>query len=173
MTGMVPEVSAQEAGMIRVVAGSGAEEGAAAAVAARLLGLTALAPDGVEAVDMADLGELGLSGYLREAYDVAEAALAGDAAALDALEGRVFLVFSAAFGGQGARLVPGPGVRVFGPYAEARAASALPVPAPREEPVQLAPPMQRSVAGPPLRVPLALLALVGLPVLALLIWWLS
>ena len=167
------EVPAGETGMIRIVTGSGGEAGDAAVVAARLLGVTALLPAGVEALDMPDLGGLGLAGYLREGHDVAPGALAGDGPALDALDGRVFLVFSAAFAGRAVRLAPLPGVRVFGPYAEPRAAGAVPVPPGPEEPVQLTPPKQPAVAARPLRVPLALLALVGLPVLALLIWWLS
>ena len=176
------EVPAGETGKIRIVTGGGAEPGGAepdeaaaeaAAEAARLLGLAALVPGEVESFVVADLGGLGLSGYLHEGYDVDPAALAADAAALDALEGRVSLVSPAAFGGKAARLAPLPGVRVLGPYTEARAAGAVAETPGREEPVVLVPAPLPAPGGAPLRVPLALLALVGLPVLALLIWWLS
>lgn len=162
-------VAAGETGLIRVVAPGPV----AAGDPSDLLGGPALAPKAVETVEMADLHGLGLSGYLAQGHDVAPEALDGDGPRLDALTGRVFLVFSAAFAGQAATLRPAPGVQVFGPYAEARADAARPVPPPREAPVVLAPPRQPAPPAHAPHLPLALLALVGLPVLALLIWWLT
>lgn len=163
-----------ETAQVRIVApGNLAASGAPAAAAARLLGLAGLVEGEVERLKLADLAGLGLAGYLSEGWDVPGAAMAADRARLEALRGEVFLVRSGAFGGRRAELAPLPGVEILGPYPEARAPGAVPLPPRPEEPAVLKPPPQPAPPPGTPRVPLALLALVSLPVLALLIWWLT
>lgn len=164
-----------EAGKLRIIApGTVAVSGAPPAVAAaRLLGLPDLAAGQVERLSLADMEGLGLSGYLAEGWDVPADALAPDRGRLDALQGVAFLVLSRAFEGKGAVLSPLPGVEVFGPYAEGRGLSALPMPPAPEEPVSLSPAPPPEPPHTAVRLPLALVALVGLPVLVILFWWLK
>lgn len=61
---------------------------------------------------------LGLSTYLREGYGIPEDALAGKAAALDALSGLTILIPSSAFGGREQRLDPNPALRFIGAFRE-------------------------------------------------------
>lgn len=167
------DVAAGETGRLRVVAAGpeGAGDGPAAVAVARLLGLDRVVAGDLVVLDMADLAGLGLTGYLEEGWDVDPAALAADGQALDGLKGRVFVLRSAAFGGHAVRLVPAPGVRIFGPYPEGQGARARTVPPRPEEPVVLVPP-QTPAAPAALRLPLALLVVIGLPLAVILFWWL-
>lgn len=94
-------IDANERGQLRVFALSdplAAQIGNSGSLdALRLaLGVDALAPEDVQIVQIRDLNELGLSGLLKEGYDVALSA--EQAARMDALEGTVALIRSPAFG---------------------------------------------------------------------------
>ncbi len=84
---------------------------------ARLLGLPAVNPAGVEVIDLADLAGVGLVRYLTEGDGIAEAALAADAAALTALQGWVLILRSQAVATP-TTLQPAPTLRLIGRYAE-------------------------------------------------------
>lgn len=89
------------------------------ALAADLLGHP-IAQGGAEVFPVADLSSIGLSGYLADGYAVPEDQLKAARAKLDALEGYVLLVFSAAFEGQAVALSPGPELTLIGTFGEAR-----------------------------------------------------
>ncbi len=89
-----------------------------AATAAPLLGLSALDPDHIEAFKADALGELGLADFLIGANGMDEASVAPDAEKLDALQGPVLLVFSAALPESETKLVPKPPLKLVGRYVE-------------------------------------------------------
>ena len=85
--------------------------------AQRLLGV----PVDVAQVDVFhsdDVEAIGLAAYLTQGNAVAETQIAADAAILDAYQGYVMTVRSAAFGGQAATLTPAPQLRLMGTYTE-------------------------------------------------------
>lgn len=83
---------------------------------AEALGAPALDPDQTELFPLSDLRGLGLSGYMREGLGIAEEEI--DASRLDALEGVVLVVRSAAFGGASATLTVQTPLRWIGTYRE-------------------------------------------------------
>lgn len=85
------------------------------------LGADRLDPDEVEVFPASDLKGLGLSGYLAEGLGVAEEQIARDTAILDALQGHVVVLRSAALGGEAQTLRPKPPLHLVGTYAEERA----------------------------------------------------
>jgi hypothetical protein len=85
-------------------------------VLAALLGVDTLAPGQVELFHSDDVAPIGLAAYLTEGSAVAEAAIAADRARLDALQGPLLIVHSAAFGGQAVTLHPDARLRLQGVY---------------------------------------------------------
>lgn len=81
------------------------------------LGVPHLDEQHVQILALSDLGELGLTGYMREGLGIETADLQANAARLDALEGHVAVVASAAFIGD-AVITPKPPVSLVGAYAE-------------------------------------------------------
>jgi len=82
----------------------------------QVLGVQGLDPKQIDVFPVSDLEELGLFGYLNEGCGVSEDQL--DRNALDAVEGWVLVLRSAAFAGKGATLKPDPRVRLIGLYTE-------------------------------------------------------
>lgn len=82
------------------------------------LGASVLVPERVQVFALSDLDGVGLHDYLLDGMGVDPAALAPDAAALDALEGHVLVLTSAALGGAMQTLHPRPPLRLVGTYAE-------------------------------------------------------
>ena len=72
----------------------------------------------VEVINSLVLEGLGLRNYLIQGYGVAEADLAGKAAALDALNGLIILIPSSAFMGLEQSLDPNPAIRFIGVFRE-------------------------------------------------------
>ena len=81
---------------------------------------------GVEHIDSAftelfhsdDIAAIGLCAYLTDGNGVAQNQVAADFARLAAVQGALLIVFSAAFGGQGATLHPDPRLTLIGTYTE-------------------------------------------------------
>ena len=86
-------------------------------------------PAQVEVVDTDTIKLIGLATYLTEANGLDEATVGPDAAMLDALNGRLLMVFRAALGDGGTRFDPKPPLRFIGHYAEPAAAPPMPMPA--------------------------------------------
>jgi len=86
------------------------------AVLAALLGVDHLAPGQVELFHSDDVAPIGLAAYLTEGTAVAEAQIAADRTRLDALEGPILIVLSAAFGGDAVTLHPDPRLTLIGMY---------------------------------------------------------
>jgi hypothetical protein len=82
------------------------------------LGATVLDTSRVQVFPLSDLEGVGLRDYLIDGMGVDPATLAPDAATLDALEGYVAVLPSAAFGGTAQTLHPRPPLRLLGTYAE-------------------------------------------------------
>lgn len=82
----------------------------------QVLGVEGLDPEQIDIFPVSDLEDLGLYGYLNEGCGVSEDQL--NRAALEAVEGWVMVVRSAAFGGRAATLAPDPGLRLIGLYTE-------------------------------------------------------
>ena len=82
------------------------------------LGASVLVRDRVQVFPLSDLDGVGLHDYLLDGMGVAPEALAPDAGALDALEGHVVILPSAALGGAAQTLHPRPPLRLVGTYAE-------------------------------------------------------
>ncbi|NUB44270.1 hypothetical protein GEU84_007740 [Fertoebacter nigrum] len=85
---------------------------------AALLGLDHLDPDFVELFHSDDIAAIGLAAYLAEGNGVAADQIAADQARLDAVQGPLLIVFSAAFAGQPATLRPDPRLTLIGAYAQ-------------------------------------------------------
>jgi hypothetical protein len=96
---------------------------------AAALGVHPLDPAQVEVVDTDTIKLIGLATYLTEANGLDEATVGPDAAMLDALKGRLLMVFRAALGDGGTRFDPKPPLRFIGHYAEPAAAPPMPMPA--------------------------------------------
>ncbi len=84
--------------------------------AEQVLGVTGLDPDQIDIFPVSDLEDLGLYGYLNEGCGVSGDQL--DRTALEAVEGWVMVLRSAAFGGHPATLTPDPRVQLIGLYTE-------------------------------------------------------
>lgn len=82
------------------------------------LGATSLDSDYVEVFPVKDLADLGLFGYLETGNGINPDQLAPDRQKLDALDGWVLCVYSAAFGGQAQQLSPGAKLTLIGTYSE-------------------------------------------------------
>lgn len=82
------------------------------------LGASVLVPERVQVFAISDLDGVGLHDYLLDGMGVDPVALAPDAAALDALDGHVVVLTSAALGGAMQTLHPRPPLRLVGTYAE-------------------------------------------------------
>jgi len=105
----VMHITAHETGVVRLFAleldQAEAKRFDAAALGAALGGADLDDPQ-VDIIDTDVLDELGLSGYLTDGMGVPEAEIAPLAARIDALDGWVVVVRSAAFGGQAVTLTP-------------------------------------------------------------------
>jgi hypothetical protein len=86
-----------------------------------LLGISALDADHWELFDLADLSGLGLESYLAEGHGIAEDDLAPMRWQLDALEGPVFILRSAAIAARPATLTPRPPLRWIATFGELKA----------------------------------------------------
>ena len=111
-------VKAGEHGVVRVFTTDLEPEGDAAITAQnvqRLLGPD-VSLDGrkVEVFPARMIEAMGLTGYLTEGYGVKSEALAGKAAALNALKGLIILIPSSAFDGQDRHDGPQPGAEIRG-----------------------------------------------------------
>ncbi|WP_271948522.1 hypothetical protein [Ruegeria faecimaris] len=82
----------------------------------QILGVAGLDPEQVDVFPVSDLEDLGLYGYLTEGCDVSADQL--DHTALDAIDGWVLVVRSAAFRGRAAALRPDRRLRLIGLYTE-------------------------------------------------------
>ncbi len=83
-----------------------------------LLGIDLIDPQYVEVFPISDLEGLGLVGYLTEGQGIAEDALAPDRSRLNALDGHVMIVMSAAFAGREHDLTLDPRLTLIGEYPE-------------------------------------------------------
>lgn len=88
------------------------------------LGVAKLATADVQIVDLKAIKEIGLTDFLKMGYDIEAAEIDQGRARLDATEGTVAVVRSAAFGGQGAEVTLRDDVRLLGTYHEQSAAPA-------------------------------------------------
>ncbi len=82
----------------------------------QVLGVDGLDPDQIDIFPVSDLEDLGLYGYLNEGCGVSEDQL--DRAALEAVEGWVLALRSAAFGEHAAKLKPDPRLHLLGLFTE-------------------------------------------------------
>ena len=117
-------LSATEHGMLRVFALSAdlsaqLEETGSLDALGRALGVEISAPDDVQILSVDTMGELGLSGLLREGYDVVPNL--EDATRLDALGRDVALIRSAAFGGVEATFLQTGKAELIATYREGKA----------------------------------------------------
>jgi hypothetical protein len=106
-----------------------------ASALARVLGVAAVDPEGVEVLDLDDLSGLGLAAYLTEGVGLEPEQIAPMRAEIDALVGHVLIVHSSAAQGRAMVLAPAPSLRLIGVYD-------VPVP-----PVQFEPLPTRSAEG--------------------------
>lgn len=125
-------VSSGEHGVVRVFTTDLEPQGDAAITArnvAKILGQdVTLDPRYVEVFPSRAVEGLGLAAYLAQGYDIPEQAMAGKAAALDALSGLTILIRSPAFGGREQMLDPNPGLRFIGAFREADTAPPVRMP---------------------------------------------
>ena len=84
----------------------------------RALGAAALDAGYVEVFPIKDLADLGLAGYLETGNGIDPAQFAPDRQKLEALDGWVLCVYSAAFGGQAQTLNPAKALTLIGTYSE-------------------------------------------------------
>ncbi len=82
----------------------------------QVLGVDGLDPDQIDIFPVSDLEDLGLYGYLHEGGGVSEDQL--NRKMLEAIEGWVMVVRSAAFGGHAAQLNPDPRLHLMGLFTE-------------------------------------------------------
>ncbi|MEX0277975.1 MAG: hypothetical protein AB3N19_10685 [Ruegeria sp.] len=82
----------------------------------QVLGVEGLDPEQIDIFPVADLDDLGLFGYLHEGCGVSEDQL--NRTKLEAVEGWVMVVRSAAFGGRAATLSPDPRLHLIGLFTE-------------------------------------------------------
>lgn len=84
----------------------------------RALGAPDLDPGHVDIFPVSRIAALGLRAFLAEGHGIPPAALAADAAALDALDGHVAIVAAGAFGPGARSLAVAPPLRLVGTYHE-------------------------------------------------------
>ncbi len=82
----------------------------------QVLGVNGLDPEQIDIFPVTDLEDLGLYGYLNEGCGVSEDQL--NRTALEAVDGWVMTVRSAAFGGNAAELQPDPRLHLIGLFTE-------------------------------------------------------
>jgi len=82
----------------------------------QVLGVQGLDPAQIDIFPVSDLEDLGLYGYLSDGCGVSEEPL--DRAMLDAIDGWVMVLRSAALGGRAATLTPDPRLRLIGLFTE-------------------------------------------------------
>ncbi len=82
----------------------------------QVLGVNGLDPEQIDIFPVADLEDLGLYGYLNEGCGVSQDQL--NRTALEAVDGWVMTVRSAAFGGNAAELQPDPRLHLIGLFTE-------------------------------------------------------
>lgn len=114
-------VAAHEHGLVRVFALSMTDEDAQAFKDAKnpeILGLTNWETDFVEVFPVSDLEQLGIAGYLESGCGIEKSRIDPTRLALSQLDGWVMIVFSRAFDGQPATLVPSSSLTLIGTYAE-------------------------------------------------------
>ncbi len=87
-----------------------------AGAADQVLGVPGLDPEQIDVFPVSDLEDLGLYGYLSEGCGVSEDQL--DRETLDAFDGWVMVLRSAALGGRAATLQPDPRLRLIGLFTE-------------------------------------------------------
>lgn len=116
-------------------------EGFLAGDLAAALGVDHVDPAQVEVIDTDTIKLIGLATYLTEANALDEAMVGPDAAMLDALKGRLLMVFRSALGRGGTRFDPKPPLRFIGHYAEPASAPVMPMVA--------SPSAQGVLEGPP------------------------
>ncbi len=136
------------------------------------LGCTSLDMDHVEMFDVADLEELGLTGYMTEGLGIGVDDVREDAARLTNLKGWVLMLRSAAFEGREQRLQPKAPLQWIGTYAEDGAPvhfEPLPDAGAKGAPVVG---QTEAAAKPPSPYLTVLLALLLLPVIAVVIGFL-
>jgi len=133
----------------------------------QVLGVDGLDPKQIDIFPVSDLEDLGLYGYLNDGCGVTADQL--DQTALDAIDGWVMVVRSAAFGDRAATITPDPRLRLIGLYTEEatnwtggpiEAESAKPFSAPQSPPQ----------GDKPRRIGSAILALVILLVIGGVLW---
>lgn len=110
------EVKPGERGIVRIFAVDLTVDQIKGFDVAAALGVDRLDAAGIELFPVDDVKEIGLSGYMHEGLGIAADEL--DAARLDALEGYVLVVLSAAFAGQAATVTPKSPLRWIGTYTE-------------------------------------------------------
>lgn len=93
------------------------------------LGTDAVDAGQIEVIDTDTIKVIGLAKYLTEANGMDDSMVAPDAAMLDALKGRLLMVFRAALGAGGTHLNPQAPLRFVGHYCEPAPALPLPMPA--------------------------------------------
>ncbi|MEM8581777.1 MAG: hypothetical protein AAGF50_11335 [Pseudomonadota bacterium] len=126
---------------------------------AELLGTHIIDAAYVEVFPTKDVSDLGLSQYLTQALEVREDVLRDDRARLDALEGSVMIVLSAAFGGKAATLSPGAALTLIGTYPTEQAVSPSSMPLPDPGGTAM-PGVQKNVTAPSRRLGSGLVALI-------------
>lgn len=116
------------------------------------LGAGSLDPEHVEVFPTADLQGVGLADYLAEGLGVDAAAVAPDRARLEAEDGHIVIVHSAAFGGAQQTLTPQPPLRLLGVYRQAQADPPRPaIPSRADAPPEITPTAPPPQPGPPSR----------------------
>lgn len=115
------DISASETGVVRIFAIDLATDAAQAFDIAALqhaLGSSELNADHVDLLEIADLEELGLRGYLTDGMGIAAEEITPFAMQLDALDGRVAVIRSAAFTGTHQTLSPRAPLRWIASFGE-------------------------------------------------------
>lgn len=83
---------------------------------APLLGLSRLAEEGIDRINLSDLSDLTLSEFLQIGHDLPAETLAPRRQELDALKGHLFLLHSSAFGGKAVTISPAEGLTFLGAF---------------------------------------------------------
>ena len=141
-----------EAGTIQALRAPGA--------LASALGVPDIDANAVELFPIEDLAGVGLSSYLEDGCGVPGAVIAADRDRLDAVEGVVLVVLSAAFQGRAARLDPAAQLQLLGVYSE------TPTDWSEGAPIETASALPRSTTGPPPRQARAQARVAGMVVFA-------
>ncbi|MEL7012822.1 MAG: hypothetical protein AAFO72_06035 [Pseudomonadota bacterium] len=95
---------------------------------AQALGIDQLKPEDVQIVDLSAVSDMGLSGFLTEAYGVAEEQMVPLAESLNALQGHVAVLRSGAFDGAALTLPVSDDVRLVATLHEPRMSAPAPMP---------------------------------------------